>query len=485
MNAHHLRKTGTRLFVALAAGFILAACAPREWLLPKLGIEPPRLHDFPADYQPPISAQTGQPMPGFGGGGTALPQTPVIFVHGNTVSARYWLPARRYFLDAGYPVNALWALGYGWDNVRYFDSNDLSVDSIERIVDSVTAYLSKTTGREIRQVDIVAHSLGVTLVRQWMLQTNGWHRVRNFVGACGANHGVWTAWPDARGQNRVVSFELAPGSPWLAQLNRHGETPGHTRYMMLYDGTGWADVLFPKPSEDSPALDGAYNIAYNREHGTYYDHLELPRVPETMRAIVDFLRAAAEPLPQAEPPTIVREGNVLRASQEDAQLHCTDDRRYPNAAMPPVREQPLAANRLYTCYAHNPRSGLSSPMARYMRSDPGEIRRSAPNLRASPPPGSYEQPQRIRLETDDPQAFIVYSIAGPPESGSPLYTEPIYIAGPVRLQALAIAPDGSTSAPLVLDYDISLELIEARRTLQRQLEPDTPVHYTAQRRKGR
>ncbi|MES0874435.1 chitobiase/beta-hexosaminidase C-terminal domain-containing protein [Sinimarinibacterium thermocellulolyticum] len=473
-----------RVVLALLTGVVLGACAPREWLLPKLGVQPPKLHDFPADFTPPISAQTGRPMPGFGGGGQRLPVTPVIFVHGNTVSARYWLPARRYFLDAGYPRNALWAFGYGWDNVRYFDSNDLSVASIERMVDAVTAYLSKTSGRELRQVDIVAHSLGVTLVRQWMMQTNGWHRVRNFVAACGANHGVWTAWPDARGQNRVVSFELAPESPWLAQLNRAGETPGPTRYMTLYDGTGWSDVLFPAPRQDSPALKGADNLAYNRVHGTHYDHLELARVPETLRAILDFLRAAPEPLPQATPPAILRQGERLRADDADARLHCTDDGRYPNAATPPVREQLLAPGRLYTCYAHSSRSGLSSPMARFKRRS-AAAPRATPTLGASPPPGSYEQPQRIALYSDDPDAFIVYSIADTPDTGSPLYREPIYVAGPVRLQARAFTADGRASEPLVLDYDISLELIDARRTLQRQLDPDTPVHYAARRKKGR
>ena len=81
--------------IAIAASLaLIAACAPREVILPKLGIEVPKLQDFPADFVAPVSNETGQPMGGFGGGGGGVQRTPVIFVHGNTVSAAFWLPAR-------------------------------------------------------------------------------------------------------------------------------------------------------------------------------------------------------------------------------------------------------------------------------------------------------------------------------------------------------------------------------------------------------
>jgi triacylglycerol lipase len=470
--------------LVLLGALALCACAPREWLLPKAGIEPPSLRDFPADFESPVSHATGRPMPGFGGSGAAQ-HTPVIFVHGNTVSARYWLPNRAHFAAAGYKPSELWALGYGWDNVRWFDSNDLSVASLDRIVDRVTGYISAQSGRPIRQVDIVAHSLGVTVTRQWMKQTNSWHRVRNFVAACGANDGVWTAGLDTRGQNRTVAFELAPDGPWLAQLNRGGETPGATRTMTLYDGNGWSDVLFPAPHAHSPALDGAVNRAWNLEHGTHYDHLELPRRPETMDAMIAFLRAAPEPLPQVEPPRILREGDQLRAEPAQARLHCAAGGAYPDDDTPAVATQALADGELLTCYAHDPRSHLSSPMARWRRDDhytpAGEL-----TLRAEPAGGVFDQPQSVTLTANDPGAFIVYSTAGVlPDSGAPLYQAPVYVAAPLTLIAVAIAPDGRRSEPLRLVYDISLEYLEARHSLQRQFHPDTPIEYEGKRKKGR
>jgi pimeloyl-ACP methyl ester carboxylesterase len=461
-----------------------SACAPREWLLPKVGIDPPALRDFPADYTPPIANETNRPMVGFGGDGGGVTRTPVIFIHGNTVSARFWLPAREHFREAGYTGDEVWALGYGWDSVRYFDSDDLSVPSVDRIVTSVMDYLSKKSGRPVRQVDIVGHSLGVTLVRQWMKQTNSFHKVRNFIGACGANQGVWTAWPDSRGQNRVVSFELHPGSPWLAQLNRGGETPGPTRYMTLYDGTGWADVLFPHPYENSSALNGAYNLPYNVKHGTWYDHLQLPREPATMEAMLQFLKQSPEPLPESAPPQLVREGDVIHVDQTDSQLHCTADGSYPGRNTRGENSIHLGALALYTCYARNAKTGLSSPIARF-KADPPH--RAGPlKLTVSPAGGVFEQPVRVTLKASDPDAFIVYSTAGvEPDSGSPLYEAPVYVPGPLTLTARAIAPDGRTSDPVRVTFDISLEKIESAHTLQRQLEPRTPEVYEAQRKVGR
>jgi pimeloyl-ACP methyl ester carboxylesterase len=472
-----------KLFLAGLA-IALVACAPREWLLPKVGIDPPALRDFPADFTPPISNETNQPMVGFGGNGGGVHRTPVIFVHGNTVSARYWLPDRAYFRKAGYTDDELWSLGYGWDNVRYFDSGDLSVPSLDRIVTGVMEYLSKKTGRTIHQVDIVGHSLGVTLVRQWMLQTNSFHKVRNFIGACGANDGVWAAWPDARGQNRVVSYELSPHSPWLAQLNRHGETPGPTRYMTLYDGTGWGDVLFPPGSEHSSALEGAYNLAYNVEHGTHYDHLELPREPGPMEAMVQFLRQAAEPLPQAEPPKLLRDGDVVSADQPGARVHCTAGGDYPTSATRGLDKVRLGDQALYTCYARNPKTELAGRIERFMAT---REKRSEPlTLTGTPASGVYENPVSVSLKASDPEAIIVYSTAGiEPASGSPLYAAPVYVPGPLTLVAVAIAPDGRRSEPLTLEYDISLEKIESMHTLQRQFDPAAPERYAGERKVGR
>jgi len=297
----------------------------------------------------------------------------------------------------------------------------------------------------------------------------------------GANHGVWTARPDARGPSRNSSLELHRDSPWLAQLNAGGEVAGAMRVMTLYDGTGRYDALFPEGYEDSPALQGAINVAYNRDASDLfsggYHHLELPRAPATMAVIADFLRAGIEPLPNAVPPRIVQRGDRLHAEPADARLRCAADGRYPDSTAMPMTALPIPAGQWLTCYAHSAVSGLSSPMARHAR--PADVLDPAPlTLTASPEAGPYAQPVNVRLTASAPDALIVYSTTGSePDSGSALYRGPIHIPTPVSLTAIAIAPDGRRSAPLRLRYDVSLEYDDALHSLRRQLDPAAPVDF--------
>jgi len=457
---------------------LLVSCAPREVLLPRIGVEVPVLREFPQGFVTPQSYETGEPVGGWGGDGGGVTRTPVIFVHGNTVTARYWLPARAYFKSKGCHGDELWAPSYGWDSVRRFDSNDLSVPTLEKFVNSVVNDIYRRTGKRVPQVDIIGHSLGVTLVRQWMKQENAWHRVRHLIGACGATDGVWTARPDARGQNRTVAFELHPGSPWLEQLNRGGETPGGTRYMTLYDGTGWADVLFPPGSEHASALDGAYNLPYNAKHGTYYDHLELPRAPETMDAMLKFL-GESPATPGSHPaPRLVRDGNIIKTDLNHARVHCASGGEYPSRASSAATEVSLQPGVLQTCFALDEQTGLASPMQRFKPA--AKLKSPIPTsltVSASLPSGVYEDPVMVELKSNDPEAFIVYTTSGSiPNSGSPLYAgKPVYVPGTLTLSAVAIAADGRQSAPLQLRYVISLEYIDAVHSLERQFDPDAEI----------
>src|SRR5207244_13427177 len=106
-------------------------------------------------------------------------------------------------------------------------------------------------------------------------------------------------------------------------------------------------------------------------------------------------------------------------------------------------------------------------------------------ITATPAGGVFELPQKVTLSANDPDAFIVYTTSGAiPTSGSPLYADPVFISGPVTLRAVAIAPDGRQSAPLDLKFDISLEKVDAARTLQRQFDSSEPDNYRGERKKG-
>jgi pimeloyl-ACP methyl ester carboxylesterase len=445
---------------------------------------------FPPDFEIPASRETGRLVSGFGGGGGGVARTPVVFVHGNTVSAGFWRPVRDYFLEKGYRPDELWALSYGFDTTRFFDANDLAVPTLDAFVESVFRYLN-ARGYPVRQVDIVAHSLGVTVVRKWLQQTNSYHRVRKFVAANGANHGVWTARADSWGENREVGWELYPGSPWLEQLNRGGETPGPTEYMTLYDGTGWADVLFPPWQKDSPALAGANNVPFNVLYGTWFDHLELPRTPGTMDLVLGFLGNDPPPARAAEAPALEQETrpdgiSLVRAVPEGALAHCLTGGALPSRATPGQPAVWVQPGTVTTCFARDPRSGLSSPLERFLAPERRSYLAPPLELRAEPPSGIFDRPVWVRLEASDPRAMIVYSTADRvPDTGSALYSAPIFVPVSVTLRAFAVAPDGRRSELLSHRYEIDLSYQDARFTLERQLDPTRPLdHPWAERQSG-
>jgi len=442
--------------------------------------------DFVADFQPPLSEKTGNTITGWGGGGDTLAHVPIIFVHGNTVSPEYWRPAQRAFKQSGYSDDELWAVGYGYDSVRLFDSNDKSILTLERFINAVTGYLEEKYQRPIPQVDIVAHSLGVTLARQWMKQNNAWHRVRRFVGIAGANHGVWTARADSTGVSRRSGYELHRNSPWLAQLNRGGETPGATAYFTLYDGTGRYDVFFPAPDQDSSALEGALNVAYNRDRGGFWDHIELGQATETLTEVNGFLSPATLPSVTAVRPQVryrAEDQTQQFYASDDAQLHCVSSNdaklaAYPSKRTPASTTRPVIPGVFYTCFAYNPATELASPIVRFSHSQAGTQDKGttkgttkAITITATPSAGAYGLPQQITLKATEPVIGIVYSVNGAvPSSGSPLYTQPIYLSGDSVLQARALLPNGQLSDTVTLEYKINQATLDATRTLRQQLQ---------------
>lgn len=475
--------------IAIAIGLGLAGCAVTTDRAP-LPIE----RAFPPGFEPPPSAATGQPVRGWGGRWRepagperASPsRTPVIFVHGNTEDATYWEPARQWFRAHGWNDDELWAPSHGHGSTAHFDANDTTVPTLDAFVSEVLRYLSAQAGRPVRQVDIVAHSLGVTAVRQWLTQTNRWHEVRSLVAVAGANHGVWTARPDARGISRESSFELHRGSPWLAQLNAGGEVVGPTRVMTLFDGTGRYDTLFPGDYADSPALTGAVNVAWNRDAKGWLagglNHLALPRSSATLAVIAGFLGAGTEALPNATPPRIVRHGDTLRAEPAGARLHCAGEGLDPSPATPPARDTVTlpAGGDWIACYARSPVSGLASPLERHaaraaVAASGGPPSAAPPTLAADHAAGAYPHPVDIRLTSNRGDALIVYSTAGlAPDSGSARYRgAPIHVPTPVLLTAVAITPDGQRSETLRLRLEPSVHREDEMHPLQVQL--DAPI----------
>jgi pimeloyl-ACP methyl ester carboxylesterase len=297
---------------------------------------------LPADFPVIRDASLGTPVLGFGAAG-ALQHTPVIFLHGNNDTPFPTLcnpygnmhALAQYLADNGYSPSELWGLGYQGDQCDLLStptnrsgvahSTLANVPDLRAFVHAVLAY----TGA--RQVDIVGHSLGVTLAREWMREDHAYRLVRRLVAIDGPNHGIvdcspspgnyWQA-PALGGftpDSAICQEYGSPDSPFLSLLNRGSETPGPTRYLVIRNAdTSFVyfslqdGVLAPVPAEDSTgaphdfsqsaSLRGAEEIDLTAQGvndpflGTA--HLGILNSPETWRATLDFL---ADPSPRRHP----------------------------------------------------------------------------------------------------------------------------------------------------------------------------------------
>lgn len=232
--------------IILLASFVLPVAAGAQ----TLGTTLPE--DFPViknDY-------LGVPVLGFGARGR-VDRIPVIFLHGNndTPFATVCNPfgyihnMAQYFLANGYKASELWGLGYQGDQcdlaaeiTRKSGVSHSTAAAVPLIRAFVHAVLEYTGARE---VDIVAHSLGVTATREWLLQDNAYGLVHSLVAMDGPNHGIVDCSPAAGNYFQLpANGGFVPDSAiceeygsdhtqLLTVLNAGGETPGPTRYLVI------------------------------------------------------------------------------------------------------------------------------------------------------------------------------------------------------------------------------------------------------------
>jgi pimeloyl-ACP methyl ester carboxylesterase len=297
------------------------------WVCPK---EPTR--SFPAGFKLPIDRQTtvctGAPLqwadPHVGGwGGGSCPadhvaRTPVVFIHGQSTDGWYFntsdasdgndVNVRDKFLAAGYCALELWAITFSGDATppgsvgsSYNTYADVQAEEVYEFMLAVRDFVGTP------QVDVIGHSLGVTVVRKAMFvhreeaqERNPYRFVRRALMIAGANHGTTTC----RGEEQVAAVQVCeethPGSEWLAELNAIGEAPGPTKWITVCDCTGMADAFYLGPDGLSPLMKGAEEI---RLPGT--NHFELavgePAIAAYLPRLIEGSAAAAAGRPSAGP----------------------------------------------------------------------------------------------------------------------------------------------------------------------------------------
>ncbi|WP_316191005.1 hypothetical protein [Bradyrhizobium sp. SZCCHNS2096] len=210
----------------------------------------------------------GQPVIGFGSDVGRVEHVPIIFLHGNndTPFPTACNPFGRmqafaqFFINHGYRASELWGLGYqgdqcdlAQDNTHRSGISHTTATAVPMLREFVKAVLDFTGAKRI---DIVAHSLGVTVAREWMLQDNAYRKVRALVAIDGPNHGIVDCSP-----NPANVYQLPSGGGFtphsalcdeygsdhtqlLSVLNGAGETPGPTRYLVIRNKPGTPDFVY-------------------------------------------------------------------------------------------------------------------------------------------------------------------------------------------------------------------------------------------------
>jgi pimeloyl-ACP methyl ester carboxylesterase len=288
---------------------------------------PPAPSYFAKDFPTITDSRLHVPVGGFGGihRHAKLHHTPVIFVHGNQADAQNWLATMLQFQRlAGYSMQEMYALSYnglgnfyagaptapptspdqayfqqnptGFGNGGHGAANEDEIPDLCRFIEAVQAY----TGSQ--QVDLVTHSLGVTIGRELVREYPALGKdIRAFVAIAGANHGTSVC----RGIDTSYygCNEIAPGSAWLRALNGYGEAPLPTRWMTVYNGSAGDPFFDPPYDETSPHLNGAITATYP---GAYHNDLRVD--PTEVDDYLGFLRLYG----QAGPGADHRDGKLAR-----------------------------------------------------------------------------------------------------------------------------------------------------------------------------
>ena len=289
---------------------------------------------FPPGFPTILDASLGTPVLGFGGSGT-VERTPVILLHGNndtpypTACSPFGdvQALADHLLANGYAASEVWALGYQGDQCDLFADQTrrsgpahttvANVPDLRNFVDAVLAY----TGT--KRVDIVGHSLGGTLAREWMRQDHTHHLVDHLVAIDSPNHGIVNCSPNPLNYFQLPDFGgFTPDSavcreygaedtPFLQALNKK-ETRGPTDYLAIRN----ADTSFvyfsardgffaPVPAEDRTGAphDFSDSAVFHGKRAVNVDlsgqgrfdpilgtaHLGILNSPETWALVTEFL----------------------------------------------------------------------------------------------------------------------------------------------------------------------------------------------------
>lgn len=181
----------------------------------------------------------------------------VVLVHGNSGSPSDWDNTYNLLISNGYSSSQIYRPSWG----SYYASNNNHNGSEEIPVrDDINAAISTScTGK----IDVIGHSMGVTLAAQQIIKLNKSSKVDSFVGVAGAYRGLWTCgmypwnvWTPTCGSNG-----LSISSPFLNWLENKAIAN------RVYSIKSWTDQIVC--GSGICTVDGIHSSSISNEDASY------------------------------------------------------------------------------------------------------------------------------------------------------------------------------------------------------------------------
>lgn len=193
----------------------------------------------------------------------------VVLIHGNAGSPSNWNNTYNRLKNKGYSNNQIYRPNWGSKSCPSCNDHNGSEETpVRNAINSAIA--NSCTGK----IDVIAHSLGVTLGAQQIIKTGNVSKVDAFVGIAGAYRGLITCgvWPNSVNNDACGRHGLSVSSPFLDWL--YGKKIASRTYSIK----SWSDQLVC--ATGSCLINGKHSSQIQGEKASYtygYSHMGLQK----------------------------------------------------------------------------------------------------------------------------------------------------------------------------------------------------------------
>lgn len=191
----------------------------------------------------------------------------VVLVHGNTGYPSDWANTYNYLRNKGYKTAEI--LRPNWGSKSCASCNNHSGSEKTSVRNALSDAIERScTGK----IDVIGHSMGVTLAAQQIIKLNISSKVDSFVGIAGAYRGLWSCgrYPYNVWNATCGKYGLSVSSPFLDWL------AGKKIAKRVYSIKSWVDQIIC--STGTCTVAGRHSSRIDGEAATYsynYGHFGL------------------------------------------------------------------------------------------------------------------------------------------------------------------------------------------------------------------